>query len=374
MLFLERRSELGFSGTEPVSTVYELCPYCGLVGKKPLPSEEELSAYYTSAWQAKAPREKVCYSSAADWIYKALRPLNKNVFDGLLDVGSADLSLTAALKEKFEIASSAAIDPQPRDSGVQQLASLKDAPSIASKPDLVCSTHVLEHVRNPTGFVYRLLDSLAPSGFLYIEVPAIEGGRSFCSDNVNRAHLWHFSLNAMVRIFNRTPVAYSPYGVVSVIAAETDLSILGWPVNRILVRKQSDEDALRYSDYRRHWARMMNAQEEVYFCAVRNLLKYDPEYAALYGASGSLFDLYKTAEKMGPTAYDKVRLFPVADLYKAGETLLGSTVRSPDILYSKTAAIVATRHPNSILDIYSFLGEHFPHIERVSLFDKPLLP
>jgi hypothetical protein len=372
MTFLERRFELEIGSLETVEVAYDVCRFCGLVGKNPLPKETELAAYYANAWQAKSARPKACYDAAASWIFHALRPLDIFSFDGLLDVGSADLSMARALQEKFSIAKVVAIDPQPRDSGVEVLASETLGGHALQRADLVVATHVLEHVHTPGVFVDTLFAALGSAGFVYIEVPALEGGRFFCSDNVNRAHLWHFSLNALLRLCVPRNVSHDPHGVASVIAAETDRSLLGWPVNRILLRKQDKEASISGGDYRRFWGRMMNAQDDDYTKAVRYLLQYSPEHCVLYGACASLLELYKAAQSMGSKIAKRVYSFPVVDLYKAGQKWDETVVQLPEILHGKSMAIIATRHPNSILDIQKYLGETFPGLARVTLFEKAL--
>lgn len=331
------REEMSISSFTPVQVGYFACSVCWLVWKSPMPGEEALKAYYQQAWQSEAPRPAECYISAGQFIVRSTKAYRDTKYVVALDFGSRNSAFLGWLMEAgwFDFTHTEEID-----------AAYWDGPGpLWSDIDLLVCTHVLEHVLAPRELLERLAASLALGGILYIEVPALEGGARYTSDNIHAKHLWHFSLTSLVRFASNTA------GLV-VIGAETDLSIPGWPVNRLCCRKNVGLGAVDL------WRAQTQASDSEYRFAMSMPLTGDIESSCLYGASEALFRMLRMDETR------QLRRLPVVDLFKAGEYILGDLILHPaDILDRKKTAYVCTRNWCSVEPIKAYLKENFPHIE-----------
>ena len=70
--------------------------------------------------------------------------------------------------------------------------------ALPEKPDLIISTHNLEHIRDPSGQLRRILDAAADDALIVVEVPALEAMSNHLRfDKVFHEHLHYFSLTAL---------------------------------------------------------------------------------------------------------------------------------------------------------------------------------
>jgi hypothetical protein len=352
------RPELGFAG-EPsvVERRYEICAGCGLVRKDPAPSAASLRDYYARSWQFSEPRPAPCFESAAAWIAAALRLYGCREIPRGLDVGAKDSALLAALtRAGIPVHAHDALDPQPKGAGVRA-AWLGDGDyRHPTRCELVTATHVLEHVHDPRLFLADLGAIAAPGGFLYLEVPALEIADYGHADNVNRAHLWHFPVPALVELFRRAPRGFQ------LVRVDFDGSVRDWPVARALLRRGAADETSPLAQAFREQAR---AQAEACGRALARLAAHDPRRAVIYAACENLLQLRASA---GADWEPRFGAFTVVDAFR--REFLGRPVATPEVgLAGKTEALIATRHYSSIRDIEAFLAASFAHVRPVRLFE-----
>jgi SAM-dependent methyltransferase len=357
--FLLERHELGFTG-EPsvVARRYELCTGCGLVRKSPQPSAAALHDYYARAWQFAEPRPLPCFESAARWIAEALRHHGVRSIARGLDVGAKDSALLRALGAVgVPVAAQDAIDPQPQSAGVEPAWLGEGHYEHPTRCDLVAATHVLEHVHDPRLFLQDLGGIVAEGGFLYLEVPALEIADYGHADNINRAHLWHFSVPALARLFQEHPAGFQ------LVRLDLDGSVPDWPVTRALLRRgASDETSSLAAAFRAQAAAQTVAVDR----ALTRLARYDPADSVLYAACENLLQLWA---RLGEREWQaRFGAFRIVDAYR--REFLGREVWTPERAFAdRRFALIATRHWSSIRDIERWLGEHFPHVTPVRLYE-----
>lgn len=339
---------------------YEACPTCGLIGKYPMPSEEELKLYYGSAWQYESPRPPQTYWRAASFVASGLQdaygtgkfPIKsgKMIGDGtILDVGSKGPQMAEEMGwHGWPMHSAGGLDAQPKSAGVGQ-AWLGSGEGKSAEHALVCAAHILEHVLYPNRFLEDLARLTAPGGFIYVEVPSLRAGVrdvGVC-DDLNRNHLWHFSAMSLALLASQ---------VGTLVAIETDFHTPGWPVERLLIKKTDPEaEALRA---------LQLLQTDIiceYEKAAEKILMEHEENVGLYGCSHSYAQLVETNPQLL-----KYRVF---DLYKQGG-LYGlmhgpgrsRPIESPDAMRTLKAqkVYVTTRSYNSYLDIKRWLAQSCP--------------
>lgn len=355
-----RRKELAFDSNEPVSVQYYSCKRCGTVQKWPRPSEETLRRYYEKAWQAESERPAKCLFSAAEWIKKTREPYASALQRGIvsaLDVGAKTTALLDVIEGLIPIHRKLARDPHP----VNAEASWLGAGPEVNPPDsydLVTCTHVLEHVADVEGFLAQLGDLVAREGYLYLEVPALEGS-DYCTENIHRAHLWHFPINALAQIATQGVLLSQGFQVVGL----THDPIPGWPVNRLLLRKSDSLLHIQGGHMPCLWTRQERLQEEQYVRALQALDAHHPSQAALYGACETLLQLAHYGASRGP----RLGGYRLVDAYKAGE-FLSWNIERPEALEGMKTALITTRNWTSIESIKAYLAEHHPGVLPVALF------
>ena len=116
------------------------------------------------------------------------------------------------------------LSDKPLMPGVERVASLDE---LSESPDLIVIAHVLEHVSNPRELLLQLHRALAPSGFLYVEVPL----------DRPRVRRWHSSraYGAWLDAVSRRRWSFLPCDFASGVAKQ-----LGWKIPRLGVLKESE--------------------------------------------------------------------------------------------------------------------------------------
>jgi len=338
---------------------YVACELCGLVAKLPLPEEAELADYYQNSWQYASGRPgqgrvaEFVQRGAYSWDGAGRFPLKVQggalvrIGSGtVMEVGSKGQDLAREL-ELFGIHLDAApgFDAQPQAEGVKR-AWLGDG--LVEKADhaLVIAAHILEHVRFPALFMCDLARLTAEGGYIYVEVPSLRGGLrdvGLC-DDLNRNHLWHFGLGALARLGSLAG---------AVVQLETDLTLPGWPVDRMLVRKDAGDSlyciGAMQSDIRSEYEK-----------AADFLMEHGENEIGLVGASHSYAQLLDICPALVK--------FKVFDSFKAGETmetLRGKTVTILPLDWASLGQVsgpfyATTRSYNSYVDLRSWCYRNRP--------------
>lgn len=354
---VESRYELPFDGTlNERQVTYLSCRRCGLATKRPFPSENDLKSYYMEQWQSASPRPSECLSDAAGWIRGRSQPYTVEAGD-IVDVGCKDLSFASKIANLFDNTGIYAIDPGSANkvwAGGEEDKTLDDVDRwrTSNAASIVTATHVLEHVLDPHQFLMDIAGIVTRSGgLIYLEVPALEYS-SHSSMNIVRSHLWHFSLTSMI-LLCCGPIRDAGF---SVVAAETVMHPVGWPTNRILLRKNDPREYERGA-----WTAMLmnqsRAQERKILKWIEKVKTFNPSETVLYGATEWL---------MWALRCDPLSGFEVVDLYKSGE-IAGRKIRHPrEALPEKKVALLCTSHFNSVQSITRYLAEHYPSIEVIA--------
>jgi len=86
------------------------------------------------------------------------------------------------------------------------------ATALQEPPDLVISTHNLEHIAHPTEQLCRLVAAAAPDALFVIEVPDIAAmARNLRFDQVFHQHVHYFGLGAFLRMVEAAGARYVDY-------------------------------------------------------------------------------------------------------------------------------------------------------------------
>lgn len=180
------------------------CTGCGLIRTDPMPTPEELVAYYAHAYRLdyqaafgdRPPRFHVARSgrearARAALLAPALQPGSR-----VLDFGSGSGEfLSTAQEAGCEVVG---IEPGrsyaafARRYGVEVI---QDASVGAFPPehfDVITTHHVLEHLRDPVDVLARLAGWLAPDGVLYVSVPNMLATQKPPHERFHFAHVHGF--------------------------------------------------------------------------------------------------------------------------------------------------------------------------------------
>lgn len=217
-------------GLEPLVTV--VCSGCGLVSHHPVPSPDELAAFY-------ATRYRIAYKGAVDPKPKhALRALDGAIARArrliplisraarVLDIGASSGEFTLVMGE----AGCRARGLEPNlgyaayaraTYGVDVISGrFEDAAFEPGSLDLITMSHVLEHFADPWDALGRIARWLAPDGLVFVEVPNLAGLRKQASNTFHRAHVWNFTPETLLLLAWQS-------GFVPLSAAETrDTSVV----------------------------------------------------------------------------------------------------------------------------------------------------
>lgn len=359
---MRREAENGVLACQEVT--YAACPRCGLVGKFPMPHEEELRRYYGEAWQYESARPG--YDKAAAFLLGGMIdydgagkfPLMAGpgmgqasmIGDGtVLDVGSKGNRMVEALQALgLNVKSAGGLDAQPKDATVRQ-AWLGSGETAVEEHSIVCAAHVLEHVLNPAFFLADLAALTAVRGYIYIEVPSLRGGLrdvGYC-DDLNRNHLWHFGLEALMRLGSQ---------VGTVMRLETDISLPGWPVDRMVIRRELTHIANRIA------LNIISSDIRSEYDKAAAFIEREGTSVGLYGASHSYAQLLQVRPSL--------KRWRVFDQYKAGLTYQmpehphSVKIEDPEQMgeLPSRKVLVTTRSWNSYVDIRNALALKYPGI------------
>lgn len=187
-----------------------LCTHCGLVFANPMPSDEEVNAFYTRHYRkhyhnAYEPRPKAILRAfkGAKSRYEFLAPiLQPDV--RFLDVGSGGGEVVHYMRQQ-------GIDTQgiePNEGFAKysrekygipvQIAPWQDAHIDRESFDIVSANHVIEHFRHPSNAMAAFHGWLKPGGHLFISVPDVYGPQRTPYGRFHFAHLHYFNRESLI--------------------------------------------------------------------------------------------------------------------------------------------------------------------------------
>jgi 2-polyprenyl-3-methyl-5-hydroxy-6-metoxy-1,4-benzoquinol methylase len=189
---------------------YSYCNSCGLVFQNPTYSKEEWDRFYKYDYRKiydnnVDPTESslLLQRNRAEFYLQVIRN-EKIKFNSHLDIGSSTGELLVKIKEdcKIKVQAGIELDAQYRkfslSRGVKVFESLAEAIEEGTRYELVTMNHVLEHIPQPASFLRSLSKLIDPNGYLFIEVPNIEGGMGA----MELAHPLAFSPETITKILN----------------------------------------------------------------------------------------------------------------------------------------------------------------------------
>ncbi len=198
------------------------CTECGLIRTDPMPTQDELGAYYASAYRAayqfalgkRPPRHHLNRSRReaafrADLLAPALRPGAR-----VLDFGSGSGEFLTAARARG--ATVTGVEPglsyaafARAEYGARVLDRL-DALAPDEAFDVVTVHHVLEHLRDPVDTLERLAGRLAPGGVLYAAVPNMAATGKPPHERFHFAHVHGFVRETLDRAAARAGLTPHP--------------------------------------------------------------------------------------------------------------------------------------------------------------------
>ena len=176
---------LGRNPDFPKSGIYR-CLKCGYMWSRPEPTLAELHEVYRAAYrnvrkESPTPDYLEFMDARAKAQYEFITQTTTSDFTGtkVLDIGCGAGSLLKIFEEHG--AAVTGFEPDIAMSGAARerlsaAAHIENAMFVAKEWrgetfDLICMSHVLEHVPNPVEFLAGLMRTARPGGFLFVEVP-----------------------------------------------------------------------------------------------------------------------------------------------------------------------------------------------------------
>ncbi|MDR1127327.1 MAG: class I SAM-dependent methyltransferase [Treponema sp.] len=209
------------------------CNHCGHVQLAPLPTVEEDEEFYKKDKMLKnifkdiqslQTEEKLMYRmelfvhEQADNLEKYLPPKSEQADMRLIDIGTGFGWLPQFMREKGYQMDGVEINDEKRELCKQRCGIeifgwnfLKDEPEVMEKAgyyDVLCMTHVLEHISDPVLFLKRASILLKPKGMLFIDVPNFndyyrEYQKEYSDWAFMRAHVNYFTPETLTKVMER---------------------------------------------------------------------------------------------------------------------------------------------------------------------------
>ena len=264
-----------------------LCDVCGLVFLDPMPTSEEIARYYRNEYRERyhgsgAPRPKAILRDErgavermrllAPWLTPGSRVLDVGAGTGAFVAAAARAGLNAVGVEPHQ---GFAAHAQRHYGAAIHATLLEDAPLEDASFDLVTSSHVFEHLRDPLAAFARVHRLLVAGGIFHVAVPDISN-----PDRTPIA-LWHFghvhgftrrSLMMMALKAGFAPEAFDD-GTPTLVLRKLDQA-LPW-----FVFPHHARDMRQFFDRHTMWRHLLSATPYRKF--VRRMARFRRERAAL---------------------------------------------------------------------------------------------
>ena len=188
---------------EPLVTV--LCNNCGLVFTNPMPTSDEVLAFYRVAYRQQykgtfTPRRKHVYRSGIRAIprYERLQDIVRQA-TRLLDVGSGGGEFLYLMTQLGHVGKG--IEPNQgyaefsiKEYGLDVCATpFEEANFLSGSFDIITAHHVVEHLSDPSLAFAQFHNWLSDTGCLVVEVPNIEANYHSPRTRFHFAHLYNFA-------------------------------------------------------------------------------------------------------------------------------------------------------------------------------------
>jgi 2-polyprenyl-3-methyl-5-hydroxy-6-metoxy-1,4-benzoquinol methylase len=188
-----------------------ICKQCGLVQQTNIPSDEELSLYYSHNYRMDY---KKTYTPKLKHIRRAglaafdrinfLKdcPINIKEYSKLIDIGAGGGEFVYLSKKNgFD---AIGIEPNygysefaKKEYDVEIITSMLDDLT-ESSADIISIFHVFEHMANPLTVMKKIANVLKEGGLLFIEVPNILQDDTSPHNRFFKAHLYYYSKHTLI--------------------------------------------------------------------------------------------------------------------------------------------------------------------------------
>ncbi len=207
---------IGTQGRNFLKLTTTICTGCGLIHSYPIPTKDELDAYYTKRYRsdykgAYTPKRKhiLRYSR---WSMIRIKQLLRFASKGqkLLDVGSGSGEFVyIASLSGFDVLG---LEPHEgyseytrRTFGIPIInAPLENANIPAGSYDIITLNHVLEHLQYPLTSLSHLNRWLKLGGLLAVEVPNIETTQHSPVNRFHYAHIYNFNHDTLKALLEKS--------------------------------------------------------------------------------------------------------------------------------------------------------------------------
>lgn len=272
-----------------------LCGGCGLVFLDPMPSADEIAAYYREEYRAhyhgsREPRPKALLRDerGARERVALLAPLLRKG-DRVLDIGAGTGAFVAAanaaswlaegVEPNRDFAAFAARHYQARIHACL----LEEAPLAEGSFDLVTSSHVFEHLRRPDEAFARVHRLLKPGGHFHILVPDIADPRRTPSARWHFGHVHGFTRQTLSMLAWKSGFDLLPESPPT--GPQLLLRRLGAPLADWMRHPRHAEDMARYFAEHTAWRHFTSATPYRRF--FQRMARLRRERRALRSSSGS---------------------------------------------------------------------------------------
>jgi 2-polyprenyl-3-methyl-5-hydroxy-6-metoxy-1,4-benzoquinol methylase len=214
-----RSQLLGRNPDFPKSGIYR-CPDCGYMWSRPEPTQAELQDVYRATYRTirrESPTQDYLdfMDARAGAQYEFIAQTMSRDFAGLkiLDIGCGAGSLLKVFEQHGAAVTGFEPDIAMAGAARERLsaaAHIENAMFVAKEWrgeffDLICLSHVLEHVPNPVEFLAGLMRTARPGGFLFVEVPneTRQTVRTICKYEARGLmHLCFFNAGTLRKVMN----------------------------------------------------------------------------------------------------------------------------------------------------------------------------
>lgn len=178
---------------------------CGLVTVDPLPSSDELSAYYEDAFYGQPSSASGTALRFFHGRRAAMVRRHHSKVRSVLDVGCGDGGFLAHLAQQGVVVTGVETSASGAARARARIGTVLEALPTAGAFDVVTAWHVLEHVPAPRPFLTQLRGLSAEGGIVVVAVPNFDslearlGGDAWFHLDVPR-HLHHFSPSSLQRL------------------------------------------------------------------------------------------------------------------------------------------------------------------------------
>jgi SAM-dependent methyltransferase len=327
-----------------------LCKKCAVIVVQPLPSKNILDQYYENAFPFELQNYEKRQINASNFVKKNIGKTQKKIFD----IGAADgFLLNQFYKDGWKCSG---IEPSKLmvDNALKkyQIKILNYGfeeffqEETIENYDVVLMSHVLEHLYFPKEVIKNIRSILHSNGYLYIEVPSVEG---FAKYNVNNeimsfTHLWHFTIKSLTNFIEKQGFA----SIANECAIEENFPVIRSLFKKIEEGDNDDENIItvnNVSQVKNWFLKYIKLRDERKKMAIEKIKKLflSDRQIVFYGAGQDMYDLMISEKELF-----KSKSFNLVDSNpsKWDKSLETVTIQNPKIIPSlnKPIVCITSRH------------------------------